>query len=220
MTLFRYDMHQEPKLWWLIVDLICPRFQLMAAQKMAQNKKCNSVFLTCPVQKKPYGFLTIRFLTSWIYPSSSTNIFLKREWIYNIRCGEYSLVLKHCTNCRSHDKISDICSPPLQSVLYLIQNGKSLSWRWWVYLVILYEADYLITLIVGFSKYQVAHMLKARFALADKSKTSTLFSAGKKTEELKSTIHSLGTGNFSEEKNCAQKISNILKPAKKLNTSL
>lgn len=43
-------------------------------------------------------------------------------------------------------------------------------------------------------------MLKARFALADQSKTSILFLAGKKTEELKSTIQSLGTGNFSEEK--------------------
>lgn len=63
-------------------------------------------------------------------------------------------------------------------------------------------------------------MLKARFALADQSKASILFLAGKKTEELKSTTQSLGTGNFSEEKNCTQKISNILKPAKKLNTSL
>jgi len=40
--------------------------------------------------------------------------------------------------------------------------------------------------------------LKDSFALADQSKTSILFPAGKKTE-LESTTHSVGTGNFSEE---------------------
>lgn len=51
MILFSQAMHQEPKMWWLILDLICPCIQLMTAQKMAQNKKRNSVFLKCPVQK-------------------------------------------------------------------------------------------------------------------------------------------------------------------------
>lgn len=32
----------------------------------------------------------------------------------------YSPVFKYCTNCQSRDKVSDSCSLPLQSVLYLI----------------------------------------------------------------------------------------------------
>lgn len=82
VILFRQDMHQEPKLWWLIVDLICPCFQLMTPQKMAQNKHCNCFLnMSCPRKR---GFLTIRFLTSRIYSSISTTILLNRGSIYRV----------------------------------------------------------------------------------------------------------------------------------------